>query len=332
MSLIRSATVWLAILPVALIGCGGSEQESDTDTGKVTLGLNWFPEAEHGGYYAAEVTGAFSDAGLTVDIRPGGPNVPVMQQVARKDLLFGITNADQLILARAQGMPLVAVMAPIQDSPRAIMVHEDSGIRSFDELSNITIAMSSGAAWAQFLKANVDFEGVTFLPPGSVAQFLANPEFAQQAYVFSEPFVASSNGGKPHCLMVSELGFNPYTSVLFCHEDTLRDRPELVRQMVDASVQGWDRYLKSPDATNRHIQTLNPEMSAEILAFGADAIRPLCQPDGKSTEIGLMKLSRWEDLIEQMEAVEAIDEGKVQATDVFSGEFLPEPEASENAG
>ena len=39
----------------------------------VTLQLNWFPEAEHGGYYAALVHGFFANEGLDVEIIPGGP-------------------------------------------------------------------------------------------------------------------------------------------------------------------------------------------------------------------------------------------------------------------
>ena len=41
----------------------------------MTLQLNWFPEAEHGGYYAALVRGYYRDAGLDVKILPGGPNI-----------------------------------------------------------------------------------------------------------------------------------------------------------------------------------------------------------------------------------------------------------------
>jgi len=236
----------LLICLLITVGCGRTDTESKSPsaTTAVSLGLNWYPEAEHGGFFAAEVHDFYASEGLQVTIRPGGPNVPIMQQVARGDVLFGVTNADQLLLARAQGMPLVAVMAPLQDSPRAIMVHRSSGITEFDQLQNMTLAMSAGAAWAQFLRDNLAFENVKFVPPGSVAQFLNDPNFGQQAYVFSEPFVAESQGGDPYCLMVSDLGFNPYTSVLFCHADTIRDQPEMVRNMVSASIRGWEKYLE----------------------------------------------------------------------------------------
>src|SRR5437762_2148594 len=65
---------------------------------KVTLFLNWLPEAEHGGYYAALVKGYYEQAGLDVTILPGGPNSPVVQQVARQAATFGVVNADNILL------------------------------------------------------------------------------------------------------------------------------------------------------------------------------------------------------------------------------------------
>ncbi len=118
----------------------------------VTLLLNWFPEAEHGGFYTAEVEKLFAAEGLEVTILPGGPESPVAQRVARGDVDFGVSNADNVLLARAQQAPVVAVMAPMQTSPRSIMVHRASGIRSFDDIKNITLAMSNSLAFSAYLR------------------------------------------------------------------------------------------------------------------------------------------------------------------------------------
>ncbi len=72
---------------------------------KVKLLLNWYPEAEHGGYYAALVRGYYREAGLDVEILAGVPNTPVIQEVAREQVTFGVDNADKVLLARAQQRP-----------------------------------------------------------------------------------------------------------------------------------------------------------------------------------------------------------------------------------
>ena len=61
-------------------------------------------------------------------------------------------------------MPVVAVMAPLQISPRCIMVHESSGIRDFDDLKNMTIAMSNSNPFSYFLRKKLPLEGVKVVP------------------------------------------------------------------------------------------------------------------------------------------------------------------------
>ncbi|MGH7193158.1 MAG: ABC transporter substrate-binding protein, partial [Candidatus Saccharimonadales bacterium] len=182
---------------------------------KVRLALNWYPEAEHGGYYAALTQGYYRDEGLEVEIVKGGPKAPVIPQVDKGPFEFGVYNADGLITARSKDAAVVAVMAPLQISPRAIMVHAASGIDDFSKLKNVTLATDHSQAYFAFLRRKIPLEGVKIVPyQGNVAQFLNDPNFAQQAYVFSEPYVAEQQGGDPKSLLVAELGFNPYTSVL----------------------------------------------------------------------------------------------------------------------
>jgi NitT/TauT family transport system substrate-binding protein len=260
----------------ATASAGGASGSEKKPLQKVKLLLNWFPEAEHGGFYAAQTEGYFAKEGLEVEIVPGGPEVPVLPRVSAGQAEFGVCNADEVIMARGQGHPVVALMASLQNSPRCIMVHANSGIDSFEKLNNVTLAMSAGAPFSEFLHKNYELENVQIVPyPGNVTRFLLEKNFAQQGYVFSEPIVAKLQGGDPKALMVSDAGFNPYTSVLAATETTIRERGELVGKMVRASAQGWERYLQAPEAANKVILEKNPEMDAQILALGAEALQPL---------------------------------------------------------
>lgn len=290
----------------------------------VTLALNWFPEAEHGGFYAALVHGEYAKEGLDVTIIPGGPQAPVIPQVATGSVQFGVDNADKLLLARAQDADVVAVYAPIQTSPRCILVHEESGIKTFENLAaakNFTLAMNPGQPFAQFLNHQLKLDGVQQVPyPGSLSQFLLDKRFGQQAYNFSEPFSANEKGAHPRTLMLADIGFNTYTSMLLVSRDLLTKDPALVGKMTRASKRGWDRYLQDPAETNAHIHKENPEMSPEILAFGVEALRPLCEVTDSS--VG-MKLERWSELITQMKAAGSLDGGvPIDPQAVFTTEFL----------
>lgn len=304
----------------ALAGC--SNKSEPTQDSEIVLALNWFPEAEHGGFYAALVHGYYADVGLNVTIRPGGVGSPVVEEVATGRATFGVSNADVILLQREQGADVVALMAPLQHSPRCIMVHEESGFESIRDLSNVTLSMSEGRAFGMYIRKHARLEGVQIVPfNGGISNFMQGKAFAQQAYSFSEPFVAAQKGTKPRCLMTSEIGFDPYTSVLFCRTQTTTKAADVVDRFVKASVKGWQKYLEDPEETNRYINSINPEMSVEILEFGVDALRPLCREgDGP---VGNMTRERWQALAKQL-----VEIGALQTTDPVENVLPTKPDAS----
>jgi NitT/TauT family transport system substrate-binding protein len=310
----------LLLLVTALAGCGGGP--SDT----VRLALNWFPESEHGGYFAAEVHGLFAARGLTVEIRPGGPGVPVVPQVASREVDFGVLNADDVVLARAAGAPIVALLAPIHRSPLCVMVHARSGIERLADLRDLTLAMSPGMPHVAWLEKTLPLEGVRIVPyAGSVAAFLANARYAQQAYVFSEPIVARAKGADPRCLPIAETGFDPYTSALVTSAALLRERPDLARDLTQASAAGWQRYVADPAETNASILGRNPEIGLDALNRGAEALTPLVlDDDARRAGIGSMDPARWATIARQMHEIGMI-ETPLDPTTLYDGRFVPSP-------
>lgn len=290
---------------------------------EVELALNWLPEAEHGGFFAADVHGLFAERQLQVKIIPGGPGVPVIQNVASGKVTFGVTNADQMLLQRAQEADVVAIFAPIQQSPRCIMVHKRAGITKFDDLKDMTLAINANQTFLGYLKKKLPLTNVRVVPySGSVGPFLQDERLGQQAYVFSEPFVAEQQGGDPLNLMVSDIGFNPYTSVLITRAEVIEKQPELVRRMVEACRLGWRTYLDEPEKTNEHIHSLNKEMGLEILAFGTRTLKPLCETGLSSPDkLGEMTAERWTTLTEQLIEAEALKPGAVDPSKAFDAKF-----------
>ena len=308
-----------------LFACGQSETPPPTEEGKtrIKLALNWFPEAEHGGFYAAHIHGYYAARNLEVEILGGGPDAPVIQRVSTGAVEFGVTNADDVLYARAQQAPVVALMAPYQINPRCIMVHESSGIERIDQISNITLAMSQRPAFSHYLRWKYPLEGVNIVPyPGNVSQFLANPNFAQQGYVFSEPFVARQQGGNPRALLVSDIGFNPYASVVIATEETIAKRTDIVRAVVEASIEGWEHYLRDGQETNQYINSLNPEMGLDILAYGVEESAALVlDPIANEKGLGYMSSARWNELHKQMAEAGLIEaEGSIEGA--FDTQFL----------
>ena len=320
----------LSALCTILPGCREPATVQTTDDGKtsVSLALNWFVECEHGGFVAADVHGFFKDEQLQVDIIPGSVGAPqqVITELAAGRILFAVSDADNVVKARAAGVPLVAVMTAMQNSPRCIMVHRASGITSLQELSNVELAISESRPFALWMKKKLPLSNVSMVPfSGSVGEFLLKPDFAQQGFIFSEPFVAKEKGGDPLALMVSDLGFNPYASLLVTTEDVIEQQPELVERVVRACLRGWQQYLDDPTQTNQAINAQNSDMSLAALQYGAQEMVKLCQvrtADGQNIEIGHMDLNRWTTLVQQIEEIGEIDPGKVIPQECFSIRFL----------
>lgn len=292
----------LALVGLTVVGCGGTGATEKTETGltKVRLQLNWVPEAEHGGFYAAQVHGYYQQAGLEVEIIPGGVSAPVLQQVVMERAEFGVSNADWIVLGRADGAKVKALMAPIQDSPRCILVRPEVGAKSFDDLKDLTLAASPNNPFLAVMQKQLPMTDVQQVPYQSLQAFLANERYAQQGYSFSEPFLAKQQGVDPTVLMVSDLGFNPYTSCLVASEGLIASDPDTVRRFVEASIKGWEKYLADPADTNSKIATLNPEQNQESLSFALENIRELSGWDTNAgttiPPMGTMQAERFEAL------------------------------------
>ena len=110
MSPIKFRLIGHFILSVVLLVAGFSNAFGEPVLKKVTLLLDWYPEAENAGYFYALTHGLYTHAGLDVQISPVGPNASVEPQVALGKYDFGLGSSDQVLIARSRGIPLVMVM------------------------------------------------------------------------------------------------------------------------------------------------------------------------------------------------------------------------------
>ena len=325
--------LFLLYLGLALFAGCGAKTDTTTVAGleQVTLMLNWYPEAEHGGFYAAKVEGIYEKYGLDVEIRPGGPSAPVAQELVAGRVQFAIGNADDVLTFREQQAPVVALMAPIQNTPRCILVHEESNVQSLDGLTGLKLQAGAGRAYLEFMKSKGMLEGVQIVPYSGVPVFASDPKNAMQGYSFSEPLVAKQLDTKVRVMMVSEAGFNPYASCLIATDDYIASNSDIVKRMVQASREGWKQYFEDAQATNEAILSDNSHgMTIEALEFGQRELKKLCVTDEVPLQqIGAMNSQRWETLVDQFTALDLLDPQKVMAKNVFTDRFLDPSESAD---
>ena len=297
----------LASLAALLLGCSRSSGDkaagSSAANTEVKLALDWVPEPEFGGFYAAREGGAFMREHLTVEIQGGGAGAPVVQLVDRGKADFGIAGADEVITARARGADIIPIFATFQISPQGIMAHASRGAKGIaDVLSSGTLALEPGLPYAAYLKKKYGFDKVKIVPyDGGVARFISDKDFAQQCFITSEPLAAAKKGADPKVFLIADEGYRPYVAVVSTRKALWKEKPALVKAFVRAAREGWGAYLADPAPANAVMAKLNPTMDAETFAGAAKAQRPLVETDEtRPGKLGAMTRERWETLGKQL--------------------------------
>lgn len=303
---------WLGGLSLLLVlfGCSRApEKGAEGGPAKIKLVLNWVPEPEFGGFYAARDGGAFKKQGLDVEIMGGGAGVPVMQMVAAGQADFGIAGGDDVVIARVRGADIVPLLAMYQTTPHGIMVHASRGAKSLaDVLASGTLALEPGLPYVAYLKKKYAFDKVKVVPyDGGVARFLVDKEFAQQVFIASEPIAARRKGADPVVFRIADEGFNPYNNVVITRRALWKENPERVRAFVRAVKEGWRAYLDDPAPANAVMAKLNTSMDAETFSEAAKVQRQLIETETKQNSLGAMTRERWETLGKQLVELGIID-------------------------
>jgi NitT/TauT family transport system substrate-binding protein len=299
--LISTASFLVLVGILYASGCDHSSTQSGLT--KVTLQADWYPQPEHGGYYNALVKGYYKGEGLDVTIQPGGPYVGVEQQVASGSAQFGMAGSDTTLEAVSDGQPVVAVMATLQRNPQGIMVRKDSPIQTFADLNGHAVALKAGEAWFQYIEKKYQLSKVREVPAMmNVANFVADPQYIQQAFATSEPFFAHQAGVETRILLISDAGYNPYRAVITT-QSYVQQHPDVVSKFVRASIKGWREYLNDPVAAHAEIAKLNPALNPEWMRYTWQQLRDghfVAGDDPSGAQLGQMDPKRWATMYEQL--------------------------------
>jgi NitT/TauT family transport system substrate-binding protein len=306
-----------------VLGCRRPAEDSGLT--KIVFQADWYPQPEHGGFYTALAKGYYKDEGLDVTILPGGPYVTVEQQVSAGAAQLGMGSSDKVLEANSQGQSLVAVAATMQHDPQGIMVRKDSPIHSFSDLNGHSVAIKVGeSTWFEFITKRFQLNNVHVIPAMmNVANFVADPQYIQQAFATSEPYFAHQAGVETRVLLISDAGYSPYR-VMYTTRAYVEQHPEVVAKFVRASVKGWKNYLNDPAAAHTMIAKLNPALNPEWMQYTWTQLRDgrfVAGDDPSGAQVGQMDPKRWTTMYEQLVDLKVIDKPFDPAT-AYTLQFL----------
>lgn len=266
---------------------------------KVVLRLSWVHDLAYAGIYLAKDKGYFKRNGLDVSLEPGGFGLDPIKQVATGTDQFGIAGAGNLLLARAQGVPIVAIGIYFQRSGVGYFTRQDSGITSFKQFRGKLIGVQTGTDTDVLYRVLLKRNGMTSKDVHEVpiqydmAPFLTKQIDVLPGYVTNQPIVLSDKGINVNTITADSEGLNYYGSVFFTTEKMIQEHPDIVLKFMQSLQQGWKDAFDHKDQAIEAAKRWAPDFDPKILPQIYDAAIPLIKSDIAGVPINGMDDSRW---------------------------------------
>lgn len=295
----------LCATPVA-----GQEAEAKQSPEVVNLQLRWKHQFQFAGYYAAVEKGFYQEAGLEVRLHEGAPGRTPVDEVLAGRATYGTANSE-LLLARLKGSPLVALAVVFQHSPSVLLARADSGIRTPHDLAGKKVMLMGGKHdtdfYAMFLREGVRPESIDIVPSSyEIEDLITGKVDAFNSYLSNEPFLLRQRGIEFVAINPSHYGIDYYGDILFTTEDEIRDHPDRVRAIREASMRGWRYAMDNPgEIIDLLIDKYRVPKSREHLEYEANVSRSLILPD--LVEIGHMNPGRWQGMADALKSTGMVD-------------------------
>ncbi len=320
-------------LLLAVAACG--EKEEDLSRSKSSepfdLVLDYFPNADHVGIYAAIAGGEFAEVGLEVRPRtPPDPSAPLKLLAAGKADL-AISYEPELLLARDKGAPLVSVGALVQAPLTSLVSVGAAGIKSPADLRGKTVGTSGIPYQAAYLDTILRRAGV---PPASVkrvdvgfnlvpAMLSRKVDATLGAFWNYEGVQLAQEGRRPRILRMERLGVPTYNElVLVARREDLRTRGPELRRFLAALGRGYARARENPGMAVDALVAANRDLESDLQLASVKATMPVFFPTDSSKPFGWQDAAAWDAYGRWMLANGLLSKPP-DASRALTNEFLP---------
>jgi len=298
---------------------------------KVTFRLNWLLYGFHTPFYLGVERGYYRDEGIDLTIGEGQGSVRAVQTVGAKGDMFGLADGGSVVAGVSKGAPVKAVMAITNSSPYSLAVRTDSGIRTLKDIEGKTVASAPGEAGLQLLPAlfarnGVDIDKVKILRVEGAGKMVAIAEKRAEgvmAGLDNQSLTLPKEGVPIIDFAYSKYGTNTVGLTIFTNNDLIREKPDLVRRFVKATVRSFEAAIKDPEASIKAGQKVKADMETALSLAQLKVGFGLMKTDATAKlPTGAFAQKDWEDTLELMKKYMAL-ETTVKTSDLFTNEFLP---------
>jgi putative hydroxymethylpyrimidine transport system substrate-binding protein len=302
----RALLVGGAILAALALAACGEKKDTVTraaaQTQSLNLMLDWLPNADHAGLYAALADGAFGQAGLAVHVHaPTDPATP-LQLLAAGRVDAAISYEPQLLLARDAGEPLVAIAAIVQRPLTSIVSLASKHITGPKQLRGKRVG-DAGIPYQQaYLKTILAHAGVPAHTVKTVnvganlvpAMVSGRVDATLGAYWNYEAIQLRQEGKHPNVIHVENAGVPTYDElVVVVRENEIANQNGELRRFVQALGRGYQAVRANPQAGVNALVHANPSLNARLQLASVKATLPSFFPAGSSLPWGWQNQRQW---------------------------------------
>lgn len=316
--------IFFIILPGSIFLKNKNKSKNTLETSqKTSVRLKWINQAQFAGFFVANSQGFYKNNNLEVKIEPGGPNISPIQMVTSGANDFGIVGADQIILARSKGIPVVAIGVIYKQTPEALISLKSKNITTPKDLIGKKVAVIYGndeVLYNSFLvNQGINRKSLKEVPQiPDVSQLLSDQVDVKMAYEMNDPVLLKIKGQETNIIRFRDYGVNFYADTLFTTEDMIKNNPDLVKKFVKSSLQGWDYAIKNTNIAIDEVMKVNPNLNRDAQLGYLEASIPIIN---KEEKLGFSSFDVWknmqDELIKQKIMTDPIDLNKT-----FTNDFL----------
>ena len=300
LTFIPAAAVAAPVIPFLPHQAGALAQEPEIET--ISVALDWYPNANHAGLYLAQERGYYAEEGLAPDFYTPSDPTTVLQTVGAGRDTFGISYQTDVLLARAAGVPVVAVLALVQTPLQGIMVLTESGITRPGDLAGKIVGYPGIPSQEAFLATMLEDDGATIgdvelinigfdLLPGLASGRI---DASLGAFWTHEPILAEQEGFLTEFLRVDDWGVPPYYElVITASEATVADRSDPVERFLRATRRGYEDAIADPAAAIATLQAASPDLNVAVEEAGIALLAPAWTAG--DVPFGTQTAERWQD-------------------------------------
>lgn len=299
-------------------------------TEDVTVILDYVANTNHTGMYVALYEGYYAQEGLDVSIiEPTEGATATLVAVGKGD--FGISYQEDVTIAltAADPLPIKAIAAIIQHNTSGFATYEGKGIESPKDFEGKTYAGWGGPGEEAVLNAVMTKDGADFsrlnmvISDGSGFEALKDKADIMWFFEAWDNVKCQINDFPIDYMPVRDLDkrLDYYTPIIIASNDTLNEKPEMVKKFLAATEKGYKYAIENPATAAAILQKYAPDYSLDMLEISQEYLADKYMED--TDRWGVMKDEVWDNYTDFMVEYGVIG-NSIPASDCYTNEFLPE--------